>query len=138
MNYMKKLKNGLNILIGGTNMTSEIYDIVSLASDLELDYTDITDLYVSYIDEINDHCDKLQKIYYKKDFAELKNEIHNVKGVAANLLIKDVFDEASSFEKLLKHGDFADSKEHLKNLSNLVVNSKDKIIRSFADVNIIL
>ena len=119
-------------------MTNGIYDIVALSSDLELAYEDITDLYISYIDEIDSHCEKLLEIYYKKDFIGLKNEIHNVKGVAANLLIKDVFDEASSFEKLLKHGDFTNSKEHLEILSKLLINSQSNVIQSFANVNITL
>jgi len=119
-------------------MTSGIYDIVGLAKDLELGYEDITDLYTSYISQIDEHCQKLKEIFYKNDIMELKNEIHNIKGLAANLLIKDVFEEADSFEMLLKQGDFVSSKEHVENLSNLLINSQHKVIQSFAQVNVIL
>jgi HPt (histidine-containing phosphotransfer) domain-containing protein len=119
-------------------MINEIYDIVGLAKDLELDYEDITDLYISYIDEVDNHCKRLNEISYKKDYIELKMEIHNVKGVAANLLLKDVFDEADQFERLLNQDDFASSNEHVKNLSKLLIDSKDKVIHSFAQVNVII
>lgn len=119
-------------------MTSGIYDIQGLAKDLELDYEDITDLYISYIDEIDNHCQKLNKIFYKKDYVELKMEIHNIKGVGANLLLKDVFDGADQFERLLNQDDFTNSKDHVENLLKLLINSKDKIILSFAQVNVVL
>ncbi|MGK0465033.1 Hpt domain-containing protein [Clostridium sp.] len=119
-------------------MVSEIYDIVGLSKDLELECEDITDLYVSYIDDIADHCHKIKETFSKKDFIELRSEVHNVKGVSANLLLKDVFEEADSFEKLLTCGDFLGSNEHVEALSNLLINSKNKIIQSFAQVKIIL
>jgi HPt (histidine-containing phosphotransfer) domain-containing protein len=119
-------------------MVIEIYDIVGLSKDLELECEDITDLYVSYIDEIDDHCQKIKKTFYKKNFMELRSEVHNVKGVSANLLLKDVFEEAASFERLLKNSDFMSSNDHVEVLSNLLINSKNKIIQSFAQVNIIL
>lgn len=43
----------------------EIYDIVGLAKDLELENDDITDLYTSYIQQINDHCKKLHDNFDK-------------------------------------------------------------------------
>jgi HPt (histidine-containing phosphotransfer) domain-containing protein len=110
-------------------MEMRIYDIVGLAKDLELEYEDITDLYISYIEEVENHC---------VNFMELISEAHNVKGVAANLLLKDVFEEADLFERLLKKGDFASSKEHMESLLSLLINSKDKIIKSFAQVNVII
>lgn len=119
-------------------MTSGIYDIQGLAKDLELDYEDITDLYISYIDEVDNHCKRLKEITYKKDYIKLKMEIHNVKGVAANLLLNDVFDEADKFEKLLNQDDLTSSKDHMENLSKLLINSKDKIILSFAQVNVVI
>jgi len=119
-------------------MTSEIYNIVALAKDLELEYEDITDLYISYIDEIAKHCQEINKTFFKKDFVGLQSEIHNVKGVAANLLLKDVFEETDSFERLLKKGDFTGSKERVQGLLNVLINSQDKIIHSFAEVNVIL
>ncbi|MFT5874794.1 MAG: HPt (histidine-containing phosphotransfer) domain-containing protein [Clostridium sp.] len=119
-------------------MESGIYDIVGLAKDLELKYEDITDLYISYIEEVEMHCVNLNEIFYKNDFMELISEVHNVKGVAANLLLKDVFEEADLFERLLKKGDFASSKEHVESLLNLLINSKDKITKSFVQVNVII
>ena len=119
-------------------MTSETYDIEGLAKGLELEYVDITDLYISYIDEIDKHCQKIKETFYKKDFLELKNETHNVKGVAANLLIKDVFDEASSFEKLLKDGNFTGTNEHVKSLLIILIKSQEKVVKSFSNVNVFL
>ena len=119
-------------------MINKIYDIVKLAKDLELDYTDITDLYVSYIDEINSHCHNIKEYFYKNNFVELKMEIHNVKGVAANLLLFDVFEETVLLENLLNHGDFVGSKNHVENLINILINSNDKVIQSFSQVNVIL
>ncbi|MBU3109991.1 hypothetical protein [Clostridium lacusfryxellense] len=119
-------------------MKSGIYDIQGLANGLELDYEDITDLYISYIDEVDNHCKRLNEISYKKDYIKLKMEIHNVKGVAANLLLKDVFDEADQFERLLNQDNFTSSKDHVENLSKLLINSKAKIIFSFAQVNVVL
>ena len=119
-------------------MTSELYDILELAKDLDLEYEDITDLYISYIEEISNHCHKLNEAFFRKDYVGLQSEIHNVKGVAANLLLKDVFAEADSFERLLKKGDLTVSKERVEGLLKLLINSQDKIIHSFAEVNVIL
>ena len=119
-------------------MESGIYNIVALSKDLELEYEDITDLYISFIEEVENHCVNLKQLFYKNDFIGLISEVHNVKGVAANLLLKDVFEEAYLFERLLKNGDFASSKEHTESLLSLLINSKDKIVKSFAQVNVII
>ena len=116
----------------------EIYNIVGLAKDLELECADITDLYTSYIDQINEHCQNLEENFNKNDFTGLINEVHNVKGVAGNLLINDVFEEASSFGRLLNQGNFTDLKENVDSISNLLINSGYKVRKSFAKVNITL
>jgi len=119
-------------------MESGIYNIVGLAKDLELEYEDITDLYTSYIDQVDEHCKKIKESFYTNDFMELKSVIHNVKGVSGNLLINDVFEGTNLMERLLKDGDFIGSKEHVENILKLLINSKDKVRESFSQVNIIL
>ena len=119
-------------------MVNEIYKIENLAKDLELDCVDITDLYITYLDEIDGFCQKLRESFGKKDFEELRNQVHDIRGVAGNLLIQDVFEEATTFGRLLKDGVLANANEHVENLVALLSNSKIKVEQSFAEINITL
>ena len=119
-------------------MLNETYKIENLAKDLELDCVDITDLYITYLDEIDGFCQKLRESFGKKDFEELRNQVHDIRGVAGNLLIQDVFEEATTFGRLLKDGILVNAKEHMEKLSDLLTNSKNKVEQSFSEVNITL
>jgi HPt (histidine-containing phosphotransfer) domain-containing protein len=119
-------------------MVTNKYDIIGFANNLELELEDISDLFVSYIDELEDHCTRLNAAFLKKDFDELHSAVHNIKGLSGNLWIDDVFQQASLFDDRLKNNNYENAKECLDTLVNLIINSKYKIRESFLQANISL
>lgn len=69
------------------------------------DFNDMTLLYYDYISE----CDELLKQISQKlppqsqnEWIELEKDIHNIKGVSANLYVQNVFEKATILDDFLK------------------------------------
>lgn len=106
------------------------YDIAGLAGELELELSDLVDLFAGYISEMKEEVSEMRKFLNQNDFEMLQRVVHNIKGVSANLNIKDVFKEAEKFDILLKNSMTEDACAHVNMLASLIEGAEVKI-RSF-------
>jgi HPt (histidine-containing phosphotransfer) domain-containing protein len=101
-------------------------NIEELAIEFELSTEEINDLYSTYLIDIKEYIKKIEALYIEKLWSELFRNIHNIKGMTANLRLDDVFYESSKLCKGLKEGSLP-SKREIDKFLKLLEASCEKI-----------
>lgn len=101
-------------------------NIEELAEEFELSIEDLKDLYSTYLIDIKEYIKKIEVLYIEKLWSELFRNIHNIKGMTANLRLDDVFHESSKLCKGLKEGSLP-NKRDIDKFLKLLETSYEKI-----------
>lgn len=78
------------------------YDINNFANDLGLSFSEISELYIELINEINSSLLELKILMTEKNLGEIQKIIHNIKGISGNYRVTDVYEKASEINDSLK------------------------------------
>jgi HPt (histidine-containing phosphotransfer) domain-containing protein len=76
--------------------------VAMLCEELEMDESDLLELYKKFVVEMQEGADLLTELMGKNDYEELKKLMHNLKGVYANLKVMEVHQLALEIEKCIK------------------------------------
>jgi len=112
------------------------YDIKGLAEELEFEIEDMGGLFSKYFCEMNMCSIDLRKYFACNNFEMMERVVHNIKGVSANLNVKDVYEEAVIFDDMLKNNKVENANTHINRIIELINNSETEIRKIFCDMNI--
>lgn len=108
------------------------YDIQGLADELEVDLSDIVRLFSNYFTEMKEELAEMKKYLSSGDWIMLERVVHNVKGVSANLDIKDVYNEAAAFDTLLKINVTDSAEYYINRIDELLQAAEEEVGRFFS------
>lgn len=95
------------------------YDIIGFANDLGLSISEVSELYVELIYELNSALSELRILITKEDIIKIQKIIHNIKGVCGNYRITDIYEETSKINDALKTTHYTELEKDLNNLFNI-------------------
>ena len=108
-------------------------NIYQLAEEFELSAEELNELYSTYIIDIKECIKNIEVFYVDKLWSELFRNIHNIKGMTANLRLDDVFQESNKLCKGLKEGNIP-SRNNIDKFCKLLEESCKEISCLFVDI----
>jgi HPt (histidine-containing phosphotransfer) domain-containing protein len=81
------------------------YDIEDFSKELGLSLSEAADLYYELVNEINSEILKLKACIAARDIENQKRIVHNIKGIAGNYRIFDVYTLSTEINNLFKGKD---------------------------------
>ena len=106
------------------------YDIIGFAEDLGLTLTEVSELYIELINEINSSLIELKTLLINRDLIKIQKSIHNIKGVCGNYRLSDIYEKSSTINDLLKSNNYINLEADLFDLFEIIY-SAEKEIRDF-------
>lgn len=106
------------------------YDIIGFAEDLGLTLTEVSELYIELINEINSSLIELKTLIINRDLIKIQKSIHNIKGVCGNYRLNDIYEKSSTINDLLKSNNYINLESDLFDLFEIIY-SAEKDIKDF-------
>ncbi|MFZ5354260.1 MAG: Hpt domain-containing protein [Bacillota bacterium] len=106
-------------------------DLKSFAEDLEVDITDLRDLFIVYINEMKEEIIAVNKMLQEGNWLMLQRTAHNIKGVSLNLNLHEMFEAADKLDKCLKSGKMHEAFEHAADITAAYEATKSNIAAAF-------
>lgn len=112
------------------------YNITEFIKVMDVNIEEIAALFDQYFQEMFEELIELKKLFKDNDFTMLQREIHNVKGVSANLGIYDVHQKAAIMDSNLKNNinDFLEVQ--IEELESLILNAHTEVQVFFKGLNL--
>ena len=107
------------------------YDIKGLQQELDVEVSDLAMLFLSYINEMQSEIAEMYRCLSEGDFNMLQRVVHNIKGVSANLRIKDVEKAASDYGDMLRRGETLESGLYINRIVQLISEAQNEIRNYF-------
>jgi HPt (histidine-containing phosphotransfer) domain-containing protein len=114
------------------------YDITGFANDLGLSFSEISELYIELINEINSSLSELKILMTEKNLKEIQKIIHNIKGVSGNCKLTDVYKKASEINDSLRSDCFMSLESDLNDLFIISSIAERKIKNFFEEKSVLI
>jgi len=112
-------------------MEMKIVDIDVFNKDIGLDYETLKELYLVFVEEINQEKEAVNNQLTLREFEKLRKSIHNVKGIASNYRAQYVFENAKKIDLKLNNEDYENLSSYISDFSKAIEEAEEEITKYF-------
>lgn len=109
------------------------YDIEGFAKELEVEFRTLVDLYREYFNEMKSEITEAKRFADSSDWVMLERTVHNIKGISANLVINDIYEEAKTLDTCLKSNMTENAAAFITQIENLLFQAEIEVKRIFTN-----